>query len=502
MKSVLRLFALFFLLVLVSCSRPHYHVIIRQATIYDGTGAPAFVGDVGVLGNMIAQIGDLSRATADTVIEANGLALAPGFIDTHSHHDWGMFQLRDMTACTSQGISTIVVGQDGFSKHPLRDFFGEIESTPVAVNVSSYVGHNTLRDSVLGRDFKRVATEDEISRMKQMMTADLQAGALGLSTGLEYDPGIYSTREEVLSLSEVCAKEGGRYISHMRSEDRFFWSALNELLTIGQKTGMPVQISHTKLAMKSLWGKSEQLIRKLDSARSAGINVTADVYPYTFWQSTMKVLFPERNFQDERAATFALTELTTPEHVIINRFSLDSTYEGKTLAEVATLRKSTGSKTLMQLIAEVEEKNGDESILAASMAEADIAAITAWPHANICSDGSATSRHPRGYGTFSRVLRQYVREQKRLSWEEAIRKMTSLAAAHVGISRRGEIKVTNYADLVLFDPATVTDNATPEKPQQLSSGIAGVWVNGQLVFARGTATQRYPGVVIRRQAEN
>lgn len=497
--AAVRNLCIFLVLGLVACSRPHYDVIIRQATIYDGTGAPAFVGDVAVLGNMIAQVGDLSNATADTIVEARGLALAPGFIDTHSHHDWGMFQLRGMQACTSQGITTIVVGQDGFSKHPLSNFFQAIDSTPVAVNIASYVGHNTLRDSVLGRDFRRTASKEEIDRMNEMMRADLQAGALGLSTGLEYDPGIYSTHEEVMSLSEVCAKEGGRYISHMRSEDRFFWPALNELLTIGARTGMPVQISHTKLAMKGLWGQSGQLVHKLDSARSAGINVTADVYPYTYWQSTMKVLFPERNFQDERAAAFALSQLTTADQVIINNYSPDTTYEGKTLAEVAALRKATAPKTLMQLIAEVDQRNGDESILAASMVEEDIAAIAAWPHANICSDGSATSRHPRGFGTFTRVLRQYVREQNVLSLEEAIRKMTSLSAANVGISRLGEIKVTNYADLVLFNPATVADQATPEKPQQISTGIEGVWVNGQLVFQNSLPTGRYPGVVIRRQ---
>lgn len=497
MIRYLLLFALAFLF--TTCTQPHFHVIIRQATLYDGTGAPAITADVGLRENLIAQVGNLANATADTVIEASGLAVAPGFIDTHSHHTWGMFQLRGMQACTSQGITTIIVGQDGFSKHPLADFFQEIERTPVAVNLGSYVGHNTLRDSVLGTDYRRTASEAEINQMKNLMLADLQAGALGLSTGLEYDPGIYSSPEEVLALSGDCARQGGRYISHIRSEDRYFWSALSELLTIGQKTGMPVQISHTKLAMKSLWGKSALLIAKLDSARHAGVQVTADVYPYTYWQSTMKVLFPERNFQDEQAATFALTELTTPEHVVINNFSLDSSYEGKTLAEIAALRKSTGPKTLMDLIAEVDRKKGEESILAASMAEEDIAAIASWPFANFCSDGSATSRHPRGYGTFTRVLRQYVREEKRLPLEEAIRKMTSLAATNVGISRRGTIKEGWYADLVLFDPRSVADQATPERPQELSKGIYAVWVNGQLVFGNGHPTGRFPGAIIKRE---
>lgn len=500
MHMLLRLAGI--LLVVSACSRPHFDLIIRGATIYDGTGAPAFTADVAVAGDTIAEVGDLSHAAADTVVDAAGLALAPGFIDTHSHHTGGMFQVRGMQACTSQGITTIIVGQDGFSRHPLAAFFAEIEKTPVAVNLASYAGHNTLRDSVLGTDYRRGATSAEIDRMREMMIADLNAGALGLSTGLEYDPGIYSTREEVLTLSAACAERGGRYISHMRSEDRHFWRALDELLTIGHTTGMPVQISHTKLAMKSLWGQAPKLIAKLDSARKAGIEVTADIYPYTFWQSTMNVLFPARNFRDEQAATFALTELTTPEQVIINRFTPDTTYEGKTLAAVAAQRKTTAPRTLMQLIAEVERSKGDESILAASMAEEDVAAIASWPHANFCSDGSAISRHPRGYGTFTRVLRQYVREEKKLTLEEAIRKMTSLSAAHVGIPNRGAIRPAHFADLVLFDPRAVADRATPEQPQAISEGIAAVWVNGQLVFAAGKPTGRYPGVLIRRVIAN
>lgn len=491
-----------FLVVLIAlsgCQKDHYDSIISQAQVYDGTGNAPVVTDVGIRADTIAFIGDLSGAEAPEIIDAKGLALAPGFIDAHSHHDRGMFGIRDMPACVSQGITTIVVGQDGGSKFPLSNFFTEIETTPVAVNIASYSGHNTLRDSAIVGNYQRASSSAEVEQMKLMLRQDMEAGALGLSTGLEYDPGIFSDPTEVIALAKVAAEYDGRYISHIRSEDRYFWNAIDELITIGKETHMPVQISHTKLAMKSIWGQSERLIKKLDSARAAGINLTADIYPYTYWSSTMTVLFPERNFKDRKVAEFALTELTTPEGMLIGNFSPDTSYIGKTLAEVAAIRKTDAPKTLMDLIAEVEMKNGDESIIATSMAEQDLATIMKWPYAGICSDGSGVGRHPRGYGAFTRVIRNYVREAKILSMEEAIRKMTSLTADNLGIKKRGRIAVGQYADLVLFDPEKIADRATPEKPQLSSVGISKVWVNGKEVFATEQTTKVYPGKIIRRE---
>lgn len=496
-KSVLAVVTL--MMFIAACETKHYDLIIRNAKVYDGSGAAPATADVAVNADTIAAIGDLSRAEADTIVDAGGRALSPGFIDTHSHHDRGMFGIRDMPACVSQGITTIVVGQDGFSEFPLRYFFTAIEADPVAVNVASYSGHNTLRDSVLGRDFMRYATAEEIEKMKQMLAQDLDAGALGFSTGLEYDPGIFSNADEVMQLSQIAAKANTRYMSHIRSEDRYFWKAINEIIQIGATTKMPVQISHTKMAMKSIWGQTEILLQKLDSARSAGINITADIYPYTYWSSTMTVLFPKRNFKDRKEAEFALTELTTPEGVLIGNYSLDTNYIGKTLSEVAVLRKKDAPQTLMDMIAEVNAKDADESIIATSMAEADISTIMKWPYTNICSDGSGVGRHPRGFGSFAKILRQYVREEKLFPLEEAIRKMTSLAAQNVGIEKRGMIKVGYYADLVLFDPQTVADQATPQKPQLQSTGISNVWVNGEEVFSNSKTSGVYPGKAIRRQ---
>ncbi len=483
---------------LLSCQSPTYDLIIRNATIYDGTGAPPFVGDIAIQGDTIAAIGDLSKAKAINIYDAYGLALTPGFIDTHSHHDRGMFSIRDMPACLSQGITTIIVGQDGFSELPLINFYNKLQQTPVAVNVGTYVGHNTLRDSVMADSFKRFASPQEMAAMKKILQQELEAGALGLSTGLEYDPGIFSSEEEVMALAQVAAGYQTRYASHIRSEDRYFWKAIDEILKIGSETKMPIHISHTKLAMKSIWGQSDKLIAKLDSARASGIVVSADIYPYPYWSSTMTVLFPKRNFKDKDEAIFALKELAPPEGIRIGNYSPDTTYIGMTLSDIAQLRKEEPAKTLMNLIAEVEAKQGDESIIATSMEENDIRQIMQWPYTNICSDGSGVGRHPRGFGSFTKIIRQYVREEKALNLEDAIRKMTSLAANNVGIQKRGEIKEGYYADLVLFDPIVVSDHATPERPQLPSTGIQSVWVNGQKVFEAGKTTHTYSGKAIYR----
>jgi N-acyl-D-amino-acid deacylase len=337
----------------------------------------------------------------------------------------------------------------------------------------------------------------------------MAAGALGLSTGLEYDPGLYSTTAEVVALARVAAAHGGRYISHVRSEDRRFWEAVDEILTIGREAGLSVQITHVKLAMRSLHGQADRLLALLDEARAAGVEVTADLYPYTYWQSTLMSVFPGRDLSDLGAAQFVVDELSSPEEMLIPFFAPDPRLAGKTVAEIAAIRGTDPAQTLLDLLREAEamraakgtDVEGEliENVIAVSMDERDIERLMSWPFISFCTDGELDGAHPRGYGSFTRVLGRYVRERGVLSVEDAVHKMTGQAAANLGIEDRGRIAPGAYADLVLFDPATVLDRATPEQPHSTSIGIEMVWVNGRPVWQEGQPSGRKPGVVLRRQ---
>lgn len=468
--------------------------LIRQALVIDGGGGPPRRGDVRVSGDRIVAVGQLAPDVGERVVDAHGLTLSPGFIDTHSHHDRGLDAARDALAMVSQGVTTIVVGQDGGGS---AELLARLESQPVSVNVASYAGHGTIRSRVMGQDFARHATPDEIERMKPLVKAEMDAGALGVSTGLEYDPGIYSAPEEVLALAKVAGDAGGRYISHIRSEDRWFWAALDELITIGRVKRMPVQVSHIKLGMHDLWGQAEKLIGVLDRARASGVQLTADIYPYTYWQSNLGVLYPKRNFSDAAETDFVLAHVSLPDDIIFNSFRGHPEYAGKTLAQIAVLRGTSPSKTLTDLLA--EPGGVGAGIVAKGMADADIERLIKWPFANICSDGQSTGLHPRGFGSFSKVLGPYVRDRKLFTLEEAVRKMSSLAAANVGLSNRGLVAPGYFADVVLFDPAVVADRADFGHAQAQAVGIHTVWVNGQVVFQGGKTTGVYSGRPLRRE---
>jgi len=473
-------------------------LLITNVQLLDGTGAPARAGSLRVAGDTIAGIGDLTRQSSDSVVDGGGLTLAPGFIDTHSHADRGFAGHPDALAAVSQGITTVVGGQDGGSPYPLAPFLDSLARGPVAVNVAMYVGHATIRTLLLGNDYRRTATPAELDSMKVLLRREMGSGALGLSTGLEYEEGHSASREEVLALAQVAADSGGRYISHVRSEDRGFWPAIDELLEIGRVTGMPVQLSHAKIAMRSIWGQADRLLAKLDSARAKGTKVTLDVYPYLYWQSTLRVLFPEGNYGDVKEARFVLDQVSPADGLLLGRFEPDSSYTGKTVAQIAALRHQDPAVTLVALIKESEGKS--ESVIGTSMIEPDLEKLLAWPFGNICTDGELDGRHPRGYGTFPRVLGRYVRERQVVPLAEMIRKMSALAAANVGIRKRGRLEPGWYADLVLFDPVTVLDHATPQDPHALSTGIARTWVNGVEVYQDGKVTGAHPGQVVRRAA--
>ena len=473
--------------------------LIVNASIVDGTGSPAHTGAVRIDGDRIAEVGALEPKAGERVVDAKGLTLTPGFIDVHSHHEDGLFEMRDAAPVVSQGVTTIIAGQDGSETYPIQELFERMEKTPPAVNVATYVGHGNVRTEVMGKeDFRRHASPEEIEKMRKLVDAEMQAGALGLSTGLEYDPGIYSAPEEVVELAKVAKRYNGRYISHIRSEDRYFWAAIDEIVNIGREAKIPVEVTHMKLAMKDWWGQSAKLLGILNAARAEGIDVTADVYPYDAWHSDLTVLFPKRDFTNRENAQFALDHVSPPDGIIISQFSPEPALVGKTLAEIAKARGTDPAKTLMDLIAQSIGPDDKQSIIGRSMVDPDIDALLSWRYSAICSDGSLESLHPRGRGSFPKVLRVYVREKKLLTLEEAVRKMTGLAAANVGIKDRGVIKPGAFADVVLLDPATVADRSTWEDPTALATGINEVWVNGTTVWKDGRVTGAYPGKGIRR----
>jgi N-acyl-D-amino-acid deacylase len=512
-EGLARLFAGLGLLLMVACTETPSNgkppaaasrsTIIQNAMIVDGSGSTPYLGSMRIEGQRIKAVGALDALPGEPIIDASGLTLAPGFIDTHSHHDRGLKTAKDAVPLLTQGITTAVFGQDGDSHYPIKTFFDHYDAFPAAINVASYVGHNTLRAHAMQERQKEVADDKDIERMRANLAEELAEGALGLSTGLEYEPGLYSSKAEVLTLAEDTAALGGRYISHIRSEDRFLWDAIDEVIDIGRQTGMPVQISHVKLAAKGLWGQSEKLLARLDEARASGVQITADVYPYEYWQSTMWVLLPDRDPDNLAEIAFVLEELTPADGIIFMAFEPNPDYVNRSVAEIAELRGTTPVQTFSDLLKEAaawsdaHEGRPAETIVGRSMSEADIRSLLTWPHSNVCSDGGYTG-HPRGHGTFPLILARYVREEGLMTLAQAVQAMTSRAAAHLGISNRGLLAPGYQADLVLFDAEIVQDHATVRDGQKRSTGVSQVWVNGEIVLSDGRPTGVLSGDVIRR----
>lgn len=468
--------------------------LISNVKIIDGTGLPYFTGGVRLLNDRVWEVGDLKPLPNEKVTDGKGFVLAPGFIDNHSHHDWGLRESPACIAATNQGITTIVIGQDGGSS-PVDSIQAMIKSRPVSVNMATYTGHASLRMMTMGKNLFRNATSAEIDSMKRLLALEINKGSLGLSTGLEYEQAFYSNRDEVVALAKVAGEKGGRYISHMRSEDMRLEEAIDELIDIGREARIPVQISHFKIAMRSKWGNSVSILNRLQQARLEGVNITADVYPYPMWASTPRVLFPKKDFDNPASAKLATEEFFDPAASVMISYPDHPEYEGKTVTEIGKMNQEGPEQALMRIIRETSDKGA--GIMGTSMSETDISNFLRWPYSSICSDG-ASDGHPRGHGAFTRVLGRYVREQKLMPLETAIHKMTGLAAEHVGIQNRGIIAPGYFADLVLFDPATVIDNATIRNPRALSTGIDKVWVNGQVVYEQQKAVANYPGKFVTR----
>ncbi len=478
--------------------------LVKNIQVIDGTGIGARNVSVRVQGRKILAVGDLKIFDGEEVIDGEGKILAPGFIDSHSHIEGSLAKSPEALAALNQGITTIVTGQDGESD-TVDKIKALLKQVPAAINVATYTGHATIREKIMGSEnLSRPATEDELQKIKVILKDELQKGSLGLSSGLEYEAGFYSNRHQVIELAKVAAAEKARYISHIRSEDINMADAIDEIIQIGREAKLPVQISHIKIALKDDWGTAPKLLATLQQARANGIDITADCYPYEFWNSTIRVLFPKKDFTSLEGATYATEHLFDPEGSVMIRFAPDSNYKGKTVGAIAKMRNETPAKTLLYLVATAADyekqhpdASGIETIMGKSMAEDDVMSFLEWGHTNVCSDGS-NGGHPRGFGSFTKILSRYVKEKKIMTWEEAIHKMTGLAAEHVGITNRGIIAPGYFADLVLIDPATVKDNSTIQNSKALSDGILKVWVNGVLVYKDKKSMEKFPGEFVGR----
>lgn len=468
--------------------------LIRGGTVVDGSGGPARIADVLIEGDRIRAIGKIRPVPGQVVIDAKGLVVAPGFIDAHSHADGGVGDHPDAISQITQGITTSVVGQDGAWKEPLTQFFMSLAAAKPALNYAAFTGHGGIRAQVMGEDYKRTATPEEIEKMQLLVDADMKAGALGLSSGLEYDPGYYSNTDELVALAKVAARYKGMYISHVRDEANVAFKAFDELLQIHKEAGLRAQISHIKLCSATVWGQSAEACALLKGG------VTADVYPYTFWQSTMAALTPSREWEKRDIWVKALDDVGGPANVRLTAYTHEPTWVGKNLAEIA---KITGRDPI-EIMQEVLRKtrgpggSGEESVAVTAMSESDVETFVKNPNIMFSSDGSIGGSHPRSAGSFPRVLGYYVRTKKALPLTAAIRKMTSLPAKTFNLKDRGMIAKGAIADVVVFDPKTISDKATASKPTTLSVGMKYVYVSGVPTLAAGKMTGRRNGKIVPR----
>jgi N-acyl-D-amino-acid deacylase len=470
--------------------------VIVNAQIADGTGKPLRRANVRIAGDRITKVGNFQPARDEQVIDANGLVLAPGFIDIHNHSTEGIESDPLAETQIAQGITSLVVGADGASPWPIAPWLKAREANPASLNIALMAGHATIREQVMDKDFKRVATPAEVEKMVQLVDQGMTEGAIGLSSGLEYEVGSYSATDEVVAMSAAAAKHGGFYMTHIRDEADKAFDALKEEITIGERARIPVQHSHIKLGTVGVWGKAPQYIQVIEAARKRGVDFLADCYPYDAWHSNLKVLVPNKQYENPQSVAKALADVGGGSHVTIVEFKPNPSYEGHTIDELARSNKITPVEMFIRLIRESDTANTEPGIIGQSMIESDIKAFYQQPWVMVASDGGIGSRHPRGAGTFPRVLGIYVREKHWLTLPEAIRKMTSLPAMRLGWNDRGTIHEGAFADLVLFNPDKVIDRSTFSSPFALPTGIEKVFVSGTLVWNSDKPTGARPGRVL------
>ncbi|MEM4482395.1 MAG: D-aminoacylase [Candidatus Methanomethylicia archaeon] len=526
-----------------------FDLLIVGGKIFDGTGNPWFYGDIGVLNDKISFIGSAKGMDAKIIIDARGLAVSPGFIDMHSHSDLELLVDGRAISKIHQGVTLEVVGNCGSSAAPLNDlmkvymekfvlpefegqikldwstmgeYFNKLEKGGISVNVASHVGHSTVRSYVMGF-VNREPTRNELDEMKRLVAEAMMDGAVGLSTGLIYPPSCYAKTEEIIELAKVVAQYGGIYASHIRGEGATLLEAVKEAIRIGEEAGIPVEISHFKASGKLNWGKIRDAAKLIEEARNRGVDVTADQYPYIASSTSLSALLPD--WAHEGGAEKLLERLKNPEDLIkikahlegyskrepdywdrimISYLEKNKQFLGKTISEISRILGLNPVDTVIKLLLDEESR---VSHISFGMCEEDVEFAMKLPWVMVGSDGSAVAPegvlgkgkpHPRYYGTFPRVLGVYSRERKIISLEQAIRKMTYLPAWRLGFRDRGIIREGAYADIVVFNPETVKDNAIFTDPHQLPTGIIHVIVNGVPVVFNGKHTGAKPGRVLRK----
>ncbi len=519
-------------------SEQEFDVIIRNGTIYDGTGSQSFIGDIGIQQDTIASIGNLKNARGKQEIDAAGLAVAPGFINMLSWGDQNLLKDGRAMSDIKQGVTLEVFGE-GWSPGPMKrktkipvdslwttldGYFNWLMKKGCTPNVASFIGQTSIRNYVMNHD-NREPTSEELIEMKLLVHQGMEDGAMGLGTSLIYPPAAYASTEELIALAKVVSKYGGMYITHMRSEGDFILIATNETLRIAKEANVHAEIYHLKINIARNWNKIDPLLFKIDSAQKSGIKITANMYPYIASGTGLTSRLPAwvqeggakemrkrlRNPDVRKKVLFEMKmgipyKNSDPSNVVMMGFRLDSLntlYKGKRLNDVARLHGKNADETTLDLI--LRDKSRIEAIYYLQ-SEDNLKKIIRLPYVSFGSDAGAEAMtketleegtHPRMYGTFARVLGQYVRNEKLVSLEEAIRKLTSLPASNLKIRKRGSIKIGHYADLAIFNPLTIQDLATFEKPKQYAIGMVHVFVNGVHVLNNGEHTLATPGRVVR-----
>ncbi len=544
--------------ILLTCSlgfsqaEPSFDLVITNGHIIDGTGSPWYSGDIGISNSKITAIGNLSEAARKRTIDARGMVVAPGLIDMLGQSETTILVDPRLPSKIYQGITTEITGEGGSAAplndsiiqndrpsyshyhvtpdwRTLRQYFSRLEKQGMGINLASYVGATQVRRMVLGDDDKQ-PTPEQLEQMKQLVREGMRDGAVGVSTSLEYAPAPYAKTEEIIALASEASKFGGIYATHMRNESDAVLTAIDEALRIGREAHIPVEIWHIKVAGKNNWGRMPEVVSKINAAREAGMDITADTYAYTAWFNSFSAFIPPwahdggdvkmiERLKDPATLARIRKDMMTPskdwdnewqeipgpESVLIGVVQNPKLLplQGKTLAEVAKLWNKDPIDALCDLLI---EDNAFTDVAVFGMSEPDVALALQQPWVSIDNDSSGTSPegilgqehpHPRAYGTFPRILRKYVREEKKLTLEDAIRKMSAFPAQRMRLTDRGVLKTGMWADVVIFDPARVRDLATFENPNQLSEGMQYVLVNGVPVIDEGKMTGALPGKVLR-----